>query len=111
MLANNNNREDLKHFVSHYSESLLISNEDIMDAIDLAQRMASELVAKSESGKVFGKPNDSCERLAISVQDFSAALTQGIDFNSALSMVLETIYASMGFNISRGYFFSRCWDV
>lgn len=98
MLANNSSREDLKHLVSYYSESLLISNEDIMDSIDLAQHMASELVAKSESGKVLGKPNDSRERLAISVQDFSAALMQGIDFNSALSMVLETIYASMGFN-------------
>ena len=98
MLVNSSSREDLKHFVSHYSESLLISNEDIMDAIDLAQHMASELVTKSEKGKVSGKPNDSRERLAVSVQDFSAALTQGIDFNSALSMVLETIYASMGFN-------------
>ncbi len=98
MLANNSSREDLKHFVSHHSESLLVSNEDIMDSIDLAQHMASELVAKSESGKVLGKPNGSRERLAISVQDFSTVLTQGIDFNSALSMVLETIYASMGFN-------------
>lgn len=98
MLVNSSSREDLKNFVSHYSESLLISNEDIMDAIDLAQHMASELVTKSEKGKVLGKPNDSRERLAVSVQDFSAALTQGIDFNSALSMVLEIIYASMGFN-------------
>ena len=98
MLANNSSREDLKHFVSHYSESLLISNEDIMDAIDLAQRMVSELAVKPESGKDLGKPNDSRERLAVGVLDFSAALTQGIDFNSGLSMVLETIYASMGFN-------------
>lgn len=98
MLAMNSSREDLKHLVSHYSESLLISSEDIMDAIDLAQHMASELVVRSEKGKVSGKPNDSLARLAVSVQDFSAALSQGIDFNSALSMVLETIYTSMGFN-------------
>lgn len=98
MLANNSSRDDLNNLVSHYSESLLIPSEDIMDSIDLVLRMAPEFVAKSESGKTVGKPNDSRERLAASVQDFSAALTQGIDFNSALSMVLETIYASMGFN-------------
>lgn len=98
MLVNDNSRENIKNFVSHYSESLLIPCEDIMDSIDLAQRMAPKLMVKSESGGIPGKPNDSGERLAGSVHEFSAALTQGIDFNSALSMVLETIYASMGFN-------------
>lgn len=100
MLVNDNSREDIKNYVSHYSESLLIPCKDIMDSIDLAQRMAPKLSVKSESGEILGKPNDSRERLAISIQDFSAALMQGkgIDFNSALSMVLETIYMSMGFN-------------
>ncbi len=98
MLVNDNSREDIKNFVSRYSESLLIPCEDIMDSIDLAQRMALKLMVKSESGGILGKPNDSAERLAGSVHEFSVALTQGIDFNSALSMVLETIYASMGFN-------------
>ncbi len=98
MLVNDNSREDIKNFVSHYSESLLIPCEDIMDSIDLAQRMAPKLMVKSESGGILGKPNDSGERLAVSVHEFSVALIQGIDFNSALSMVLETIYASMGFN-------------
>jgi hypothetical protein len=98
LLANNSSREDLNNFVSHYSESLLIPSEDIMDSIDLAQLTVPEHVVKSESGKTLGKPNDARERLAVSVHEFSVALTQGIDFNSALSMVLETIYASMGFN-------------
>lgn len=98
MLVNNNSREDIENFVSHYSESLLISSEDIMDSIDLTLHMVPKLLVKSESGDILGKPNDSRERLAVSVQDFSAALMQGIDFNSALSMVLETIYASMRFN-------------
>ncbi|AEJ02726.1 putative signal transduction protein [Nitrosomonas sp. Is79A3] len=98
MLANNSSRDDLNNLVSHYSESLLIPSEDIMDSIDLAQRMAPKLIVKSENGGILGKPNDSDERLAGSVHEFSVALTQGIDFNSALSMVLETIYASMGFN-------------
>jgi len=98
LLVNNSSREDLKNFVSHYSESLLIPSEDLMDSIDLAQLTAPEHVVKSESGKIRGKPNDARERLAVSVHEFSVALTQGIDFNSALSMVLETMYASMGFN-------------
>lgn len=75
-----------------------------MDAIDLAQRMVSELAVKPESGKDLGKPNDSRERLAVGVLDFSAALTQGINFNSGLSMVLEAIYASMGFNRAVTFF-------
>ena len=98
MLANNSSREELKRFASHYSESLLISSEEIMDSIDSAQRTVPEHVIKFESRKILGKPIDARERLASSVHEFSAALTQGIDFNSALSMVLETIYASMGFN-------------
>lgn len=98
MLVNNSSREDLKNFVSLYSESLLISSEDILDSLDLVQSMSPELFARSESGKLLGKPNDSRERLSVSVHELSMALMQGIDFNSALSMVLETLYASMGFN-------------
>jgi HD-like signal output (HDOD) protein len=98
MLAGNSSREDLKHFVSLYSESLLISNEDIMDSLDRVQSMSPELFVKPLNGKFPGKPSDSRERLAVSVRELGMALTQGIDFNSALSMVLETLYASMGFN-------------
>jgi len=62
----------LKNFVLHYSESLLIPSEDIMDSIDLAQLTVPEHVVKSESGKILGKPNDARERLAVSVHEFSA---------------------------------------
>jgi len=98
MLVKNSSKEDLKNFISHYSESLLISSEDITESINLAQSMAQEYATKSETEKPAGKPDDSRERLAIGVHEVSAALAQGMDFNGALSMILETLYAGMGFN-------------
>lgn len=98
LLAQQCNADDLKQYVSRYSESLLISTEDLAESIDLAQQMAAEFPGNPESGKSIGKPYDSRERLAVSVRELRMALTQGIDFNVALSMMLESLYASMGFN-------------
>ncbi len=98
MIINNSSKDDLSKIAAKYSEALLISGEDITEAIDLAQNMAGEYVAPVETEKLLGKPENSCERLASGVHEVGTALAQGIDFNSALSMILETIYTGMGFN-------------
>ncbi|MBK7493303.1 MAG: HDOD domain-containing protein [Nitrosomonas sp.] len=98
LLAQQCNADDLKQYVSRYCESLLISTEDLAESIDLAQQMAAEFPGNPESGKSIGKPYDSRERLAVSIRELRMALAQGIDFNVALSMMLESLYASMGFN-------------
>lgn len=98
MLTQNSSQEDLKNLIAHYSESLLIANKDIVESIDMAQNMAQEFSVKPETEKPPGKPNDARERLAVSAHELSIALARGIDFNSAMSMVLEAIYTSMRFN-------------
>jgi HD-like signal output (HDOD) protein len=98
LLARQSNDDDLQQYVSRYSESLLISAEDLIESIDLARQTTREFSGNSESGKSIGKPYDSRERLAVSVRELRMALAQGIDFNIALSMILESLYASMGFN-------------
>lgn len=98
IVRNNNSKEDLNNFISHFGGSLLISDEDITESIGLAQSAAQEYAIKSEMEKPVGKPDDSRERLAIGVHEVSAALAQGMDFNGALSMILETIFTGMGFN-------------
>ncbi|QOJ22670.1 MAG: HDOD domain-containing protein [Gammaproteobacteria bacterium] len=104
MLSRHGNEEDLQHYVSHYSEALLISAEDIVESIDLAQSMLPEFPGKGEDGKSPGKPYDARERLAVSIRELRMALARGIDFNIALSMLLESLYASMGFNRAVTFF-------
>jgi HD-like signal output (HDOD) protein len=98
LLAQQCDEEDLKQYVSRYSESLLIAAEDLAESVELAQQTAAEFPGNTESGKSIGKPYDSRERLAVSIHELRLALAQGIDFNAALSMMLESLYASMGFN-------------
>ena len=98
LLARHSSGDDLQQHVLRYSESLLISAEDLAASVDLAQQMAPEFSSIPENGKSCGKPYDSRERLAVSVRELRMALARGIDFNVALSMILESLYASMGFN-------------
>ncbi|MDV6342269.1 HDOD domain-containing protein [Nitrosomonas sp. Is35] len=98
LLAHQCNEDDLKQYVSRYSESLLISTEDLAESVDLAQQTAAEFSGIPESGKSIGKPDDSRERLAVSIRELKMALAQGTDFNVVLSMTLESLYVSMGFN-------------
>jgi len=97
-LAHQCTGDDIQRYVSRYSESLLISAADLTESVDLAQQMAPEFPGNLEGGKSSGKPHDSRERLAVSVRELRMALARGIDFNIALSMILESLYASMGFN-------------
>lgn len=98
LLASQCDEDDLQQYVLRYSESLLIPAAYLTESIDLAQQMAPEFPGNPESAKSSGKPNDSRERLAVSVRELRMALARGIDFNIALSMILESLYASMGFN-------------
>ncbi len=92
------NDEDLKNLIRHYSELLVISREDMLQSINLARNTVKGFAIESKTERYSGKPNDSRERLAVSAHELNIALTREIDFNNVLSMVLESIYASMRFN-------------
>ncbi len=98
MLAANAGKKDLEDFVAHYSRSLLISSEDILESIELSQSSAGKRIVGSETDRSIGKSGNFRKRLSMGLIELSFALAQKIDFSSALSIVLETIYVSMGFN-------------
>ncbi|MDP1558073.1 MAG: HDOD domain-containing protein [Nitrosomonas sp.] len=98
LIVKKSSKDELQKFTSRYGEALLVSSEDITESIDLALNMAQEYTVQAEAEKPQGKPGDSWERLAVGVHEVSKALAQGMDFSSALSLILETIYAGMGFN-------------
>lgn len=98
MIVKSGNKEELKELISRHGEVLLVSGEDITESIDLAVIAAKEYAVQSVAEETHGKPEDSRERLAVGVNEVNHALHKGMDFGSALSMVLETMYAGMGFN-------------
>lgn len=98
MIVRNSDKTELREFVSRYGEMLLVSSDDIAESIDMAVTTAREYAVQTEAAEPQGKPEDSRERLAVGVHEVTHALGQGMDFGSALSMVLETMYAGMGFN-------------
>lgn len=104
MVIKNSSKEDLKGFVSRYGDALLVSVDDITESIDLAVSTAQEYAVQSKTEEHHGKPADSRERLAVAVHEVTNALAQGMDFGSALSMVLETMYGGMGFNRVAAFF-------
>ncbi len=98
MLARNIGKKELKDCVAHYSRSLLISSDDILESIELAQSKADKRSVASENDHAPDKSDYFRKRLTLGLVELSFALARKIDFSSALSIVLETIYVSMGFN-------------
>jgi HD-like signal output (HDOD) protein len=98
-IVNENSQDNLNEVISRYDAVLQISSEDIAESVDLAMKMADEQVhSKIEHKQSEGKPKDSQDKLASGIREVSEMLVQGMDSGSMTSMILETMYASMGFN-------------
>ncbi len=98
MLINNASGNELHAFVSRYSRALLIPQKEILQSIEQVKNKATHVVVSSGSGKISDKSDKPRNRLTAGLIELSFAVAQKIDFNSALSIVLETIYVSMKFN-------------
>jgi hypothetical protein len=75
-----------------------ILNNELLASITSTQKLANEPIPKSTIEQPKGKPKNSHETLTTGIKEIKVLLAQGISFNSALSIILETIYSSMGFN-------------
>lgn len=104
MIVKNSSPDDLQECISRYGELLLVPVASITESIEMAQRTAHEYAVQAVTDEPHGKPEDSRERLAVGVHEINNALAQGMDFGSVLSMVLETVYAGMGFNRAIAFF-------
>ncbi|TXI16924.1 MAG: HDOD domain-containing protein [Nitrosomonas sp.] len=97
MLTNKAANKNVQDFVSRYSRSLLISKEDILSSIEQAAKKTNS-ADLTEHDKRSEKLDNFRNRLTAGLIELSFAIAQKIDFNSALSIVLETIYAGLKFN-------------
>ena len=95
---NTDNHDELNKLFSKYEGILQLSNNDLLASITSTQKLANEPIPKSTIEQPQGKPKNSHETLSTGIQEINLLLAQGISFNSALSIILETIYSSMGFN-------------
>ncbi|MDV6348173.1 HDOD domain-containing protein [Nitrosomonas sp. Is35] len=98
LLANNISPHILKNFISHHSESLLIPHEVIWRSIESIQNKTGKSAAHSDTEIMNDEWNRSRKRIAAGLLQLSIALGRGIDFRSALSITLEVLHDSMGFN-------------
>ena len=98
LLANNISPQILKNFISHHSESLLIPHEVIWRSIESIQNKTGKSAAHSDTEIMNDEWNRSRKRIAAGLLQLSIALGRGIDFRSALSITLEVLHDSMGFN-------------
>lgn len=90
--------DSLTALSSRYGEVLLVPTDAIKESIVHAITAAKESSILEDVNEKHGKPADSKERLSIGVQQTIAALAEGMNFGNALNLVLETMYAGMGFN-------------
>jgi HD-like signal output (HDOD) protein len=88
----------LKALSDRYSDALLISSDTILASVNNAVATANDLILLESIEAPQGKPANAKARLAAGVQETARALAEGMSFGSALNLVLETIYAGMGFN-------------
>jgi HD-like signal output (HDOD) protein len=89
---------ELKRLVSRYNDALLISEESILSSVGAAANTMDDLIMLESVERPHGKPADARDRLAAGVLETTRALEAGMNFGNALNLVLETMYAGMGFN-------------
>jgi len=97
-VVNKNRKDNLKEIISRYDSVLDISSTDLVESIDLAKEMAKEQAGQPQIEHSDGKPVDAQERLVLGIHEIDSMLDKGMDFSSTISVILETMYASMGFN-------------
>jgi HD-like signal output (HDOD) protein len=88
----------LKELATRYGDALLVSADSILASVNNAVITANDLTMLETVEEPQGKPADAKERLAAGVLETTRALNEGMNFGSALNLVLETMYGSMGFN-------------
>ncbi|MDH5552323.1 MAG: HDOD domain-containing protein, partial [Nitrosomonas sp.] len=93
-----NSKDDLEELISGYDTKLKVSSKDIANSLDLAVKVVEEEINQPVTEQSEGKPFDSQEKLVLGINEVGEMLTQGMDYDSATRVVLETMYASMGFN-------------
>lgn len=98
MVRKGNNDHQLKELTSRYCHAMLIPASTIMASVSSAIATADDLIMLEHVKQPHGKPANSRERLTAGVLETTRALANGMNFGSALNLVLETIYGSMGFN-------------
>ncbi|MDO9371244.1 MAG: HDOD domain-containing protein, partial [Gammaproteobacteria bacterium] len=98
IVAGGGDQDGLTELASQYGDALLVSAESITESVNHAVTTAQESSLMVVTDEPHGKPTDSRERLAVGVHETTNALSEGMSFGNALSMVLETMYGSMAFN-------------
>lgn len=99
LLINKNvDQRSLKNFVARCGLPLQMTITDLLQAITCARKHPLIKHVSFEAERLSVVPNDFKHRLTLGVMELGLAGSRGLDFGSALGIVLETIYAGMRFN-------------
>lgn len=98
LINKNADQRSLKNFVARCGLPLQITITDLLQAITSARKQPLIKHLSFEVEKLSIVSSDFRHRLTLGIMELGLAGSRGLDFGSALAIVLETIYAGMRFN-------------